>query len=387
MIGKYRPSFSLGLAIGAAVSRQDGVQLLKDRLSVLFGVRHVFLFRLARYGLQAVLRALGGVGAAVLPAYNCISVPEAVRGAGWRPVLTDVAAGDVNVTPEMLERNLPADARVVILTHQFGIPPALDPLLEICRARGIFVLEDAAPAVGARYRGRLAGTFGHAAVISFDLTKVINAGRGGALLTNDEEIARRIAAWQTTRLSVAQGVADSGRAVAWWVAMRPPVYAVLRQIQRLAQRDALYELVPPENKPPMADCTPCSEYVARLTGRQMEGLARIVAARQTLACLYASDLAGVAGIGIPPVPDGAEPVWMQFPIFVEKKEACYEYLLRRGVDLNWTFRYSCGASYNAPDTPNAERAARTVLGLPTYPGLSVREARRICELLRSFVRQ
>ncbi len=91
------------------------------------------------------------------------------------------------------------------------------------------------------------------------------------------------------------------------------------------------------------------------------------------------------GMGLPRVPDGVQSAWIQFPASLEIKAAGYEYLLRQGVAVNWAFRYSCAGSYGMSDAPNSERAARSVSGLPNYPGLAVGKACRVSALLRKFV--
>lgn len=384
MIGKYRSTFGIGDVFAAARATASSQQRLRDHLTAICGCRHVILFQSARCALRALLGTLGGGGKAVVPAYNCIAVPEAVEGAGWQPVFADVASGDINMTPATLEERLPADARVVLLTHQFGLPSDIDPIVALCRRRGMLVVEDAAPAIGARYRGRPVGQFGDAAVISLHLTKVVGVGRLGALLTNDDTIARNVSALQVAATHFVGNLVDFTGACAWWAATRPSVYGALRSARSLLQKDELYETVVPNGTFPADLFTGCSNYVAGLACRQMDALDANLSTRRDLARIYADELRDVNGIAMLGVPDGAEPAWMQFPIFVENKEACYRFLLNQGVDLNWTFRYSCGVSYNVRHTPNADRAARTVLGLPTYPGLPEQEVRRICDLLRRY---
>jgi dTDP-4-amino-4,6-dideoxygalactose transaminase len=218
------------------------------------------------------------------------------------------------------------------------------------------------------------------------MTKVMNAGAGGALLTNDGRIAREVARRQPQPPGFAASARDFINALAWWSATRPGCYGALRTLRGLFRRDSIYSVVAPNPCLRQGGSQPCSSYVARLVGRQLQSLEANVAARQAVARVYAEELADVACVTFAPVVDGAEPAWIQFPIFVEDKEACYRYLLSRGVDLNWTFRYSCGVSYGVHHAPNSERAARTVLGLPTFPGLPFIEARRICQLLRDFAR-
>jgi len=378
------PTFTGRDLVDSLWDLRRGGERLRKQLACRYGARHVFLFRDARSSLRALLCALGGNGTAVLPAYTCIAVPQAVESAGWRLAFADIAAGDVNMTHEALLAALPEDARVVVLTYQFGIPPATEPILDLCRRRGLFIVEDAAAAVGARYRGRLTGTFGDAAIISFHFSKVVNAGRGGALLINDDKVAEKVMCLQNEDSASAEGLADFTKAFAWWGATRPLCYSGIRTVRSLVLVDPLYEVVKPRTflRPEGFHC--CSGYVAALASRQLDLLEANVSRRMALARVYSEALAGIEGIELPKVTEGAEPAWIQFPIFVERKAACYQYLLRHGVDVNWTFRYSCAASYGFKGFPNAERAARTLLGLPTYPDLGVARAMRICKLVRLF---
>lgn len=384
MIGKYLPTYSYADSLGCLWPGQDGVPKLQYQLAALLKARHVFVFRSARNALYALLRALGDTGTVVVPAYNCIAVPEAVGWAGWQPVFADTLPGDVNMTRETLEACLPKDVHAVLLTHQFGIPPPIEPIFDLCQQRRLFVIEDAAAALGAKYRGRSVGSFGDATIISFHLTKVVNAGRCGALLINNDSLAQQVASQYQQHRSRVQGLVDFAIATAWSTAMQPLPYAVLRRLRGMIRTDPLYEVVVPNRRPPPDSFACSSGFAAHLASIQIDRLRANVAARQALASLYASELAGIPGIRLCTIPEGAEPAWIQFPIFVEQKEACYRFLLRSGVDLNWTFRYSCGESYCIQTAPNAAKAARTLLGLPTYPGLSPTAAQRICVLLRRF---
>ena len=337
--------------------------------------------------MQAIFRALGGTGSVVVPAYNCIAVPEAVEAAGWRPVFADVATGDINMNCESVAASVDSQTRAVVLTHQFGIPPDVSDVVGFCRQRGLFVVEDAAAALGARHQGRLAGTFGDAAVLSFHFTKILNAGRGGALLTNNGELAERVAGLCSHPGGLLDGLTDFLAALAWWAATKPGSYAVLRRMWASLRQAQLYEVVAPRPRPQANGFRPCSRFVAGLVASQLKRLDVNLGKRKRLAATYAEALTELPGVATCPVGPAADPCWMQYPVFVERKQECYQYMLRHGVDLSWTFRYSCGASYKASGKDNAERAARTSLGLPTYPGLRSRDARRIALLLRQFSQQ
>ncbi len=145
--------------------------------------------------LELALRGLGiGPGdEVVVPTYSFIATAEAVTATGAVPVLVDVDPENAVLTAEIAEPALTARTRCVIPVHLFGRTVEMDPLLELCRSRGIHVVEDACQAHGARYRGRPVGSLGDAGCFSFYPTKNLGAwGDGGALVTSDPALAQRV---------------------------------------------------------------------------------------------------------------------------------------------------------------------------------------------------
>lgn len=386
MIAKYKPTYSLGAAILLAGDWRNRQSALQDELASLFGVRHVILFQSGRHALYALLRALGREGEVVLPAYNCIAVPDAVTWAGWHPRLADIAPGNVNMSCNEIDAKCTGNTRAVIMTHQFGIPADVESIMAYCRQRRLFVIEDAAAAFGARCQGRLVGTFGDAAILSFHLTKVVNAGRCGVLLTQHDYVADAVKSAAGNNDGLTESIVDAAYAAAWAFAMQHGVYGLARSVRGFLTEDPMNEYVAPTPMPRTLSGG-CSGYVARLVHHQLQSLEGNLQARQNLARIYAQGLQDLSFVQTCRVAEWAAPAWIQYPVFVHDKAACYRYFLRHGVDLSWTFRYSCGASYGSKDTPNAERAARTILGLPTYPVLDPADAHRICALFREFGEQ
>jgi dTDP-4-amino-4,6-dideoxygalactose transaminase len=145
--------------------------------------------------LELVLRALGiGPGDEVIvPTYTFIATAEAVSTVGATPVLVDIDPATAVITAEIVERALTPRTRCVIPVHLFGRTVEMDPILELCRARGIAVVEDACQAHGARYRGRRVGSLGDAGCFSFYPTKNLGGwGDGGALVTDDAALAEKV---------------------------------------------------------------------------------------------------------------------------------------------------------------------------------------------------
>jgi len=145
--------------------------------------------------LELALRGLGiGPGDEVIvPTNSFIATAEAVSAAGATPRLVDVDEETALLTAEIVEAALTPRTRCVIPVHLYGRTVEMDPLLELCRARGIRVVEDACQAHGARYRGRPAGSLGDAGCFSFYPTKNLGAwGDGGAVVSDDAELATRV---------------------------------------------------------------------------------------------------------------------------------------------------------------------------------------------------
>lgn len=381
MIPKYCPSY-LFADVFKSMPSIPAMERLKNKISSIYGIKHVIFFDSARRGIEAIIRAIGGRGKALMSAYNCIAVPEAVIAAGWEPRFADISDYNVNVSAKSLESSV-AGSKVVILTHQFGIPSEIDKILEVCRRLGLFVLEDAAAAIGARYNGQIVGTFGDASVISFHLTKVIGLGRGGAVLTNDTVLAKRIEEIQYQKARKAANIRDIALALAWRTGCQKGVYSIYRGIRSLVHKDPLYEIVSPRTSR-SHDLRICSEYIARFADRQFDKLNDNIQKRQSLAGIYSRVLKDETGIQLCEIPVNSSPSWIQFPLFVEDKDKCYRHFLRNNVDLSWTFRYSCAASYKLACYCGAERAARTLIGLPTYPSLSPNQAFRIAEMMIEY---
>lgn len=136
----------------------------------------------------------------IVPAYTFQATATAVLLVGGIPVFADVEAGTLNLDPDAVIRALTPKTRAIIPVHFAGLPADLDRLREVAAAQDAFVLEDACQAHGAIYRGRKVGAIGAAGGFSFQASKNLCAGEGGAVLTDDPAVAMR-----------AQAIRDCGR--------------------------------------------------------------------------------------------------------------------------------------------------------------------------------
>jgi dTDP-4-amino-4,6-dideoxygalactose transaminase len=148
-------------------------------------------------GTDAITIALAAVGVGagdevITAANTCVPTVAGIEATGARPVLADIDPETYTLDPGALEPALTERTRAIVPVHLYGQCADMDPILELARARGLRVVEDAAHAHGAEYRGQRAGTLGDAAAFSFYPTKNLGAlGDGGAVVTSSKEVAER----------------------------------------------------------------------------------------------------------------------------------------------------------------------------------------------------
>lgn len=160
----------------------------------LVGVKHAVAFCNGTVTLHAILLAIGiGPGDEVIvPDITFISTATSVMHAGATPVFADVDLVALNVDPQSIERYITPRTKAIMPVHYAGQAADMDPILEIGRQYGLAIIEDAAEAHGAEYRGRKVGSLGRAAMFSFTPNKNITTGEGGMVTTNDDELADRL---------------------------------------------------------------------------------------------------------------------------------------------------------------------------------------------------
>jgi perosamine synthetase len=141
--------------------------------------------------LALVLQGLGPEDEVVVPSLSFIATANVVVHSGAIPVFADVDPLTLNLTVDTVSAVLSARTRAVIVVHQAGIPADLDGLHALCDPRGIAIIEDAACAIGAQYKGKPIGGHSWASTFSFHPRKVITTGEGGMLVLHDEDDANR----------------------------------------------------------------------------------------------------------------------------------------------------------------------------------------------------
>jgi perosamine synthetase len=258
------------------------VQALETEWSAAFDVPHSVSVNSATSGLIAAVGACGiGPGDEVIVSpFTMSSSASCVRVFGGTPVFADVDPETFNLDPASIERCLTPRTRAIVVVDLAGQPADFDAIMELARARGLRVIEDAAQAVGAQYRGRWAGTLGDIGVFSLNCHKTIQTGEGGLCCTRDPDLAMRL------RL-----IRNHGEAV----------------VEEMGLTDRPEQIIGFNFR--------LGELEAAIARKQLGKVARLTRPRQEIAAVYAKRLGALAGL-TPPV------------VRPDRTHAYYAYLLR-----------------------------------------------------------
>jgi perosamine synthetase len=183
-LGSWHPDF-----LGGA-----RVQEMERAWSRFVGAKHAVSVNSAASGLVAAVGAAGiepGDEVIVTP-YTMSATPTAIISYGGIPVFADIEEETFCLDPESVERAITPRTKAIMVVHLFGHPAKMDPILAIARKHGLIVIEDAAQAPGASYKGRMVGSLGDMTVFSLNYHKHIHTGEGGVVTTNNDEMAERL---------------------------------------------------------------------------------------------------------------------------------------------------------------------------------------------------
>lgn len=172
------------------------VRAFETQLEEYLKIDHVVVVSSGTAALHLSMVALGiGPGDEVIvPAFTFPATANAVALVGAKPVFVDINLDDFCINPALIDAAITPMTKAIMPVHEFGQSADMDPILEIARKHELFVIEDAACALGTEFQGKKAGTLGDLGCFSFHPRKAITTGEGGVVATNDSGLARKISA-------------------------------------------------------------------------------------------------------------------------------------------------------------------------------------------------
>jgi dTDP-4-amino-4,6-dideoxygalactose transaminase len=213
-------------------------------LRSLLGVRHVLLTTSCSHALELAMMALNlkPGDEVVVPSFTFVSTANAVLRERARCVFVDIRPDTLTMDLGDLERRITERTKAIIPVVYAGVSPAMDAVMDLARARGIRVVEDAAQGISATYKGRPAGTTGDMGCYSFHETKNYSTGEGGAFVTNDDTLAQRaevIREKGTNRKQFLLGLVDKYTWVDTGSSFLPPDSMAALLVSQLDKRETI----------------------------------------------------------------------------------------------------------------------------------------------------
>jgi perosamine synthetase len=304
--------------------------------------------------LSLVALSVGPGDEVIVPSMSFIATANAVRHAGALPVFADVDPRTFNLDPDAAEAAITSRTKAIMPVHQIGLPADMDRFLALGKRRGIAIVEDAACAIGSRYKGRPVGGDGVMACFSFHPRKVLTTGEGGVITTNDAVLADRLRLLRQHGMSVK----DTERHTSTKVITEE--YLVAGYNYRM------------------------TDVQGAMGVEQMKKLDGIVARRRELAARYAAGLAKHPWITAPFVPDYAEPNFQSYAVTLATSAPVSRAdLMQRLLDEGIATRRGIMCSHVEPPyvgtdscrhpLPASEDASARSLLIPLYPQLTSEE--------------
>jgi dTDP-4-amino-4,6-dideoxygalactose transaminase len=304
----------------------------------------------------------------IVPVYTFTATAEVVEYFRARPVFADVDPLTCNLDPEQLERLITPRTRAVIVVHMAGLPAEMDTILAIAKAHNIVVIEDAAHAFPAKYRGQMVGSIGDLTAFSFYATKTLSTGEGGMLTTANQQYAERAA------MMSLHGISRD----AWK--------------RYSAEGTWCYEVQQAGYKYNMTD------LAASLGLHQLARREWLLARRRSIARRYTEAFSQLSQVETPPESAHCEHAWHLYilRLHLERldigRDAFIQKLTRANIGTSVHFIplhlhpfYRNTYHLKADDFPVALRAYRRAISLPIYPGMTDEDVEDVIAAVEDIV--
>ncbi|MDD5623341.1 MAG: DegT/DnrJ/EryC1/StrS family aminotransferase [Candidatus Peribacteraceae bacterium] len=333
------------------------LQKFEEGFARAIGVKHATLTTSGTTALHLALVSLGvGPGDEVIvPDFTMIATVFAVMYTGATPVFVDVDPETYNIDPAKLAAKITARTKVIVPVHLFGHSCDMDPILALARERHIAVLEDAAEAHGATYKGKTCGSFGTMSAFSFYGNKIITTGEGGMLCTNDDALAERMRS--------------------------------LKDLSHSPKQRFLHEQVGFNYR--------VTNLQAALGLGQLEHIEEFLGKKRAMTAGYHRQLQGIPGLHLPVTKEYAGNVFWMYAVRVDRtfgmtRDALRAALKERGIDTRDFFlpchsqpavakRFPTQESF-----PVTERIATEGFYLPSGLAITDEQITQVCDAIRSL---
>lgn len=380
------PISSIDLAYGFyGIVNKKLIAKLESEIIEYFGTKYAFMVSSGKAALFLIvtgLKRLSNKRKVIIPAYTCFSVPSAIRMAGLEIVLCDIKPETLDYDLSQLRNLVDDDTLCIISTHLFGIPSDVAKIQDLCGNRKIFIVEDAAQAMGAISGNRKLGTLGDVAFFSLGRGKNITCGSGGIIITSEDRIADSIRGYHggLGTVPLTEYIKNIVETILLNIFLFPSLYWLPKSLPFLKIGETKFY-----RKFPVHQLT---GFQAGLLFNWRNKLETYNRNRSDNADYYLEKL---SLIGRMPIRTNGN-IYNRFPIFLDNK-ALKDKLCESGNSLGISPMYPSSIDkiqeikedYMKNNYSYSETIADTLVALPTHSLLTDKDKDRICEMIENII--
>ncbi len=336
------------------------IEEFEKAIAKYLGTKYCVTFNSGTSALHAALLAHDiCCGEVIVPSFTFIATANAALFVGAKPVFADIEELTFGMDPKDVEKKITKDTKAIIPVHYGGCPCQIEEMKKIADENNIILIEDAAEAMGSEKGKKMVGSFGDSSVLSFCQNKIITTGEGGAVVTNNSDIYKRL------KLIGSHGREDGN---------------YFSSGTRLDYISLGYNFRIPS-------------MIAALGISQLSKIDNIIKMREAAVSHYRKSLSGIDEIEIPAVPAGSRNAYQLFTIVVkgDSRDELAAYLDKDGIaskvyfdpiHLSKFYREKFG--YQGGELPLTESISKHILSLPIYPGITNEEIKYVADSIRDF---
>jgi dTDP-4-amino-4,6-dideoxygalactose transaminase len=366
-----------------------------------FGAERAFGFWKGRVALYALLQSLdvNQGDEVVLPGYTCVMNVNPIKYIGAKPIYVDIEPDTFNMNANLLEEKITSKTKVIIAQHTYGYPCEMDAIMDIAQSKGISVIEDCCLALGSKYKGKLAGTFGRAGYFSFQWNKPYTTGLGGMVITSQRQLAERIESLLADEMRPPPGwevLMLRAQLIIYKLLVYPRTTALAQNVFRyLTKKGAVVgSSSASEYEPVKADdfFKGMSAVQARSGIRRLGKIEANIFHRRKMAQLYDELLVDRGWRSNKYDRDLTEPVLVRYPVRITEKRKALGQAAKAGIELGSWFECPlhpietplASYDYESGMCPEAERAAGQVVNLPLHPRANEKTVVKTVKFITGF---
>lgn len=332
----------------------------EDKFAEYIGIECAVATNSCSAALHLALGALDiGSGEVISPSLTFVSTNHAILYNGATPVFADVCEDTLTIDVEDIKRKITGKTKAIIAMHYGGHPCDMDAICAIARKNNLFVIEDAAHAMGGSYNGRKVGTLGDIACFSFHAVKNLTTGEGGMVTTSDKKISKKLL--QSRWLGITKDTwqrSDDGIKYSWYY-----------EVEFLGYK---YHM---------------SDIAAAIGIVQLKKIDAMNKKRGEISARYSEAFKNLSWLKIPVMKKNVECAHHNYVVKADDRDAFIEYLKNNGVSASVHYipnhHYEMYKKYRA-DVPVTERVWKKLVTLPLFPDLKEAEIEQVIKAVKGF---